>query len=923
MATALSGVENEAGFAALVSERPELFGAESIDALKELVTIPGAGRTVEPYLTLLEELPDGIDSAWRRFQSSMEVLSEEVDRLSSIFLRGRALAEQGKFDEAIELGESAIPVAYDQGHWVWAAELHTLLATCLRQRGRDVRAELDQAIEHMGRGAGGAPDPYLKAEREMNLAALYGIRRNGDPNENTEMALHILETAAGRLDEGAPPKLRVMVLNNLMRGLQTREEGNRLLNLQKSLQFGKEAAVLLHSANDPECWALVEINLAETTKRLIEEGEPDTGEAERHLRGVADAERVEGLGTFIGVANAGLGEIHLANARNAAMESGRIGLGAGELAPPTDAERRELDIAGSRFETAIELIDPRQHGWQLANALDHLAEVYGLLRKAEQEIETYRRAMEAQDSVAATGLQLRSGFGLGLRLADRGEWAEAAAAFVKALGAANANIHARLQNTGREAEMRRAGNIARWAAFALAKIGETEAAILALENGRTKDVRRRLGAGIDEDTLAALPEEARGEYLTSFAKLSSAQAGEASDTAAREFQETVTAIRALDGFENFATGVSLTAIAEAAEPDIPLLYVNPTPWGAVFLSVSRSEDGVETHAHFLESASGEQLVIDLMPCDREGSSPKLSYFALAAGEGESVAEGEGAVDHALSLLRPYAEAIAEHLSSIGARGVTLISSGPIAEAPLHAATWIDAETPICLLDRFDLRRAPSATLQATCLSRAEAAKEREASLLALGNPNLKNPKLDLPGAQQEVSELAERFPQQRRSVAFRDEARADFFVENVAGMTHIHLACHASSGLSGFEDAVLHLSDRRLSGEELETLPISSRLAVVSACQTAHHDMSNLPDEAVSMSTALLLAGSSAVIATQWPVNDKATTLLMSHFYHEFLDEEVGLAEALRRAQLWLRDSELSGQFSHPLYWAPFVLMGA
>jgi Flp pilus assembly protein TadD len=86
----------------------------------------------------------------------MNELSEEIEGLSSTVLRGRALADQGSFDDAIELAEPAVQVAYDQGHWVWAAELHVLLATCFRQRGRDVRAELDEAIFHMGRGAGGA-----------------------------------------------------------------------------------------------------------------------------------------------------------------------------------------------------------------------------------------------------------------------------------------------------------------------------------------------------------------------------------------------------------------------------------------------------------------------------------------------------------------------------------------------------------------------------------------------------------------------------------------------------------------------------------------------------------------------------------------------------------------------------------------------
>jgi CHAT domain-containing protein len=49
----------------------------------------------------------------------------------------------------------------------------------------------------------------------------------------------------------------------------------------------------------------------------------------------------------------------------------------------------------------------------------------------------------------------------------------------------------------------------------------------------------------------------------------------------------------------------------------------------------------------------------------------------------------------------------------------------------------------------------------------------------------------------------------------------------------------------------------------------------------------------------------------------------MSRFYEELIDNEFEIGEALRRAQLWLRDSEPSRQFAHPLFWAPFVLTGA
>lgn len=76
---------------------------------------------------------------------------------------------------------------------------------------------------------------------------------------------------------------------------------------------------------------------------------------------------------------------------------------------------------------------------------------------------------------------------------------------------------------------------------------------------------------------------------------------------------------------------------------------------------------------------------------------------------------------------------------------------------------------------------------------------------------------------------------------------------------------------------------------------------MLTACQTAQLDMANLPDEVSSMSTALLVAGSAAVVATQWPVGDQAAALLMSRFYEELIETNLEVGEALRRAQMWLR----------------------
>jgi CHAT domain len=923
LADALNGVDDSASFQALLATRPELFGEATIEELRELVPIPGLGEAITPFLLLLERARHDPEGGWEQFQRSMEERKKEEARLAEVARRGYAMAKNEECDAAIQLAEETLRFSNEEGHWVWSAELHALLSCCFRLRGGDVRAELDKAIEHMTLAVGGAPDPYVKAEREINLAGLYGLRRNGDPKQNVETALGILREAQGLLDEDAPMPLRVLVKVNLMRAFEVREEGERLANLRESLRIGKEATELTSVEEDPERWALARINLAEATRGLVTEGAADLVDAERTLREVADASELHGFETFQGVANASLGEIHRERARQIAEDSGRIGLGGGEPAPPGDEERAELEAAERHLKAALELIDPRVHGWQLGTSLDQLGQVYWLASEAEKEIETYRKAIEVQTKYAASALLVHSGFGLGQALAQRGEWPEAAKAFATALAAGNTNFHARLENTGRQGELRRAGNVARWAAFALAKIDAVEDAIVVLENGRTRDVRRRLGGDVDEATLSALPEDARKAYLAAVAKLASAPSGETSDQAARELQEVVSSVRGLEGFESFATEVTFSQIATAADPDWPLVYVNPTPWGTALLSVHLVEGKVQAEARFLENVSGEEMILELSVRDWRSGSPKFSYLALAAGGEASPHEEREAVDDALSHLSPIAKLLGDHLKGLGAKGVTLISSGPVGVSPLHAAPWTENGKSVCLLDHFRVRSAPSATLHAVCLQRMRASEDPKPSLLALGNPDLKDPKLDLPGAEREVREIEGKFPAERRKVALRGDATTDFLLENLSDATHLHLACHASGGLFDYAEAELHLTDRSLSGDELETLPISTRVSVLSACQTAQLDMANLPDEVSSMSTALLVAGSTAVVATQWPVGDQAAALLMSCFYKELIENDTEIGEALRRAQLWLRDSEPSGEFAHPLFWAPFVLAGA
>jgi hypothetical protein len=60
------------------------------------------------------------------------------------------------------------------------------------------------------------------------------------------------------------------------------------------------------------------------------------------------------------------------------------------------------------------------------------------------------------------------------------------------------------------------------------------------------------------------------------------------------------------------------------------------------------------------------------------------------------------------------------------------------------------------------------------------------------------------------------------------------------------------------------------------------------------------------------------VVSSRWPVDDRATAVLMSHFY-DHLSRGESVASALRAAQLAVRGNYRT---SHPFYWAGFAVMG-
>jgi CHAT domain-containing protein/Tfp pilus assembly protein PilF len=121
-------------------------------------------------------------------------------------------------------------------------------------------------------------------------------------------------------------------------------------------------------------------------------------------------------------------------------------------------------------------------------------------------------------------------------------------------------------------------------------------------------------------------------------------------------------------------------------------------------------------------------------------------------------------------------------------------------------------------------------------------------------------------------------------------------------------------------------------------------LLTLSACETGMSGSASNGREVDGLGTTAQLKGAKAVISSLWPVNDASTGELMGDFYKRWAAGagKVTKVEALRQAQLDLFEGHLDRAsaaarrglsaddamppsktgYSHPFYWAPFVLMG-
>jgi CHAT domain-containing protein len=193
-------------------------------------------------------------------------------------------------------------------------------------------------------------------------------------------------------------------------------------------------------------------------------------------------------------------------------------------------------------------------------------------------------------------------------------------------------------------------------------------------------------------------------------------------------------------------------------------------------------------------------------------------------------------------------------------------------------------------------------------------------ILAIGNPDLNDPKMDLPAAEKEVDMIQDIFP--NTAVFKRDKATAAL-VKRIAPMYDIiHFAAHGKYEAGDPLSSSLYLAegegeDGQLKVSEIFDMTINADMVVTSACQTAMGKIGR-GDEVLGLTRAFMYAGANSVLGSLWSISDEATSVLMRDFYINIKTMEK--TEALRHAQLKMIQSN---KYSHPFYWAAFNITGA
>jgi tetratricopeptide (TPR) repeat protein len=302
---------------------------------------------------------------------------------------------------------------------------------------------------------------------------------------------------------------------------------------------------------------------------------------------------------------------------------------------------------------------------------------------------------------------------------------------------------------------------------------------------------------------------------------------------------------------------------------------------------------------FVISSNDKELHVKTIPLSKETLSQYLENYW------REVVECHGKIgDTWLGLSDYLIEPISEYIPKGSL--VYFVPYGLLHYFPLHALEFKGDP----LIKRHPVAYVPSASLFEFCQSKGSGNLETCASFGV--------------AFEEEAEDIAELFGSRALSGS---SISKDTIVQTCTNKDIIHFSCHGlfddidplSSGIILDDKATSSPPDRRgiLTAREILDMRLNTELVTLSACQTGLNRRSP-GDELIGLTRAFLYAGAPSVIVSLWSVNARSTYDIMLEFYTQ-LKNGSDKATALQEAQKAIMEKE---EYSHPYYWAPFVLVG-
>jgi CHAT domain-containing protein/Tfp pilus assembly protein PilF len=268
-----------------------------------------------------------------------------------------------------------------------------------------------------------------------------------------------------------------------------------------------------------------------------------------------------------------------------------------------------------------------------------------------------------------------------------------------------------------------------------------------------------------------------------------------------------------------------------------------------------------------------------------------------------------------------------------AQRLIVVPDGALWNVPFQALTTPRGKY---LVEERAVSYTPSLSALSALRARSDARPDRATRLVALGDPDedgagaaesVRVGAGSLPEARREVQALGQLYGRARSTVLVGSAATEAALRAAAADASVLHVASHGVLDDHGPMFSHLRLApnrgdDGRLEAWEVADLDLSADLVVLSACQTARGAFGG-GEGVIGLSWALLAAGASTAVLSQWEVDSASTTALMLAFHQQRLNGDASVdatPAALRTAAVtMLKDPK----YRHPFYWAGFIVMGS